>query len=316
MKHASNALFGILLSVVLGVISMSTTAHTLDSLPAPTGDLVEAVQLDIASASGKSPGCQWTAKHSTGVFTWTVVDGNNKTRKFLVQVPGDYDSTKPYSLNFVFHGAGGSSAQSYGWGLQAVAGASEAGIFVFPDGVPYQSYGVGWDDTKNGYDLPFFDHMVKDVETYFCVDKARVFVAGFSWGGDFATSLVCNRGNVIRAAAINSSTDEYTQKADYLTYQGMPCSTTVHPAVRFGHALGGDAEYPAPYFANTSKLLQHFNACSSVTTKAASSTTAMTCSTYNSCSAQFVECSFSASIGHNLPPNWAKDTWAFFSSFK
>jgi hypothetical protein len=29
----------------------------------------------------------------------------------------------------------------------------------------------------------------------------------------------------------------------------------------------------------------------------------------------FIECSFNANIGHTLPPHWAMDTWAFFSSF-
>jgi hypothetical protein len=34
------------------------------------------------------------------------------------------------------------------------------------------------------------------------------------------------------------------------------------------------------------------------------------------CAKEFVECSFNANIGHTLPPHWAMDTWAFFSSFR
>jgi poly(3-hydroxybutyrate) depolymerase len=253
---------------------------------------------------------------STGTFAWTTTDGNKKTRRFLMQVPGDYNSTKAYPLIFVFHGAGGSSSQSYSWGLQNVSGASENAIFVYPDGINFQNYGVGWDDAKNGYDLPFFDNMVSDVAVHYCVNSARVFVAGFSWGGDFVTSLVCNRGNSIRAAVANSTTDEYAQASNYETYQSMPCSATVHPAVRFEHAVSGDSEYPSPLFSTTSKLFQHLGTCSTASTKIASSTTVMSCASYNSCKNEYIECSFNASIGHAIPPNWASDTWAFFSTFK
>jgi poly(3-hydroxybutyrate) depolymerase len=310
---------GATVGVALSATSLTAAAHTMES---PAATALDAAVSDapladaITALARTSPGCGRTGHHSTGVFKWTVSDGNGKMRSFLVQVPATYDPARAYPLSFVFHGAGGSSAQSYSWGLQNVTGASENGIFIFPDGVNYLNYGIGWDDTAKGYDLPFFDNMAKTVETYFCVDTARVFVAGFSWGADFVTALICNRGNSIRAAAANSATDEFNVTTNYLTYQGMPCPTTVHPAVRFVHAAGGDAVYPAPYFANTSKLVRLFNSCATTSTVVASSTTVMTCVSYNSCTNQVIECSFNASIGHQLPPNWAKDTWAYFSTFK
>jgi poly(3-hydroxybutyrate) depolymerase len=199
--------------------------------------------------------------------------------------------------------------------LQNASGAAEAGIFVFPNGVAYKNYGIGWDDRTYGYDIPFFDNMVKKLESTYCINSARVFAAGFSWGGDFVLTLTCSRGHTIRAAAVNSASDEFNNSANYLTYQNLPCPTTTHPPVRFVHAVGGDSAYPAPNFANTSKLIQHFNACATSTTAAHSSTSAMTCVTHNSCAKEFMECSFNASIGHNLPPNWASDTWAFFQTF-
>jgi hypothetical protein len=42
----------------------------------------------------------------------------------------------------------------------------------------------------------------------------------------------------------------------------------------------------------------------------------MTCVSHNTCSQQFIECSFNSNIGHALPPNWASDTWAFFETFR
>jgi poly(3-hydroxybutyrate) depolymerase len=296
-----------------------TVALTVASYPAAAYQFAAGTTAAAtAAAVTTTAGCGKLAAH-TGLFNLNTTDGMGTIRTFQVQVPADYSPTKAYALTFVFHGAGGNSAQSYSWGLQNVSGASEASIFVFPDGIAFKTYGVGWDDRTHGYDMPFFDNMVKNIEASYCINSARVFAAGFSWGGDFVTALTCNRGNVLRAVAINSSTDEYNDNTNYLTYQDLPCATTIHSPVRFEHAIGGDGAYPSPDFATTSKLLQSFNACSttcgSPTTSAPSSSSAMTCVSYNGCGKELIECSFSASIGHALPPNWAADTWAFFQTF-
>jgi poly(3-hydroxybutyrate) depolymerase len=295
---------GVSLAATLTVASFPAAAYQFESVES------SALINEVATAT---VGCGHLAAH-TGVFNLNTTDGLGKIRTFLVHVPADYNPTKAYALTFVFHGAGANSSQSYSWGLQNVTGASEAGIFVFPDGVAFQNYGVGWDDRTHGYDMPFFDNMVKKIETSYCVNSARVFAAGFSWGGDFVTALTCTRGNVLRAAAINSSTDEYNDRTNYLTYQDLPCPSTIHPPVRYEHAVGGDGAYPAPDFATTSKLFQSFNACSAATAPAKSSSV-MACVSHNSCQKEFIDCAFNASIGHALPPNWAADTWAFFQTF-
>jgi poly(3-hydroxybutyrate) depolymerase len=262
--------------------------------------------------AARSAGCGKSA--SPGIAALTTQDGNKTSRSYLVQIPAGYDSSRPYALIFVFHAAGGDPAQSRAWGLQNAAGASGNGIFVFPEGIKFQREGIGWDDRSDGYDLPLFDHMLEALEAGYCVDSARVFVAGFSWGGDFATALLCNRGDRIRAVAVNSVSDEYADKSDYRTYRDLPCPTHRHPPIRFEHAVGGDAQYPPPYFATTSKLFQTFNACSAASTPAPSSTPVMACASFNACRSEFVECSFDHAIGHTLPPNWAQDTWDFFSA--
>jgi poly(3-hydroxybutyrate) depolymerase len=271
--------------------------------------------------SQRSAGC---GKRATiGKIKLSTLDGNGKTRTYLAEVPAEYDASRPYALTFVFHGAGGSSADSYSWGLQRAPGASQGALFVFPDGIGYKQYGIGWDDTKTGYDLPFFDNMLKDLEAAYCVDPARIFVAGFSWGGDFAIALACSRGDEIRAVAANSTDDEFKDTSNYLTYQNLPCPTVRHPPVRFQHAEEGDASYPPPDFATTSKLFQYLNACKGAAAPdartppqsmpARSGAPAESCVSYNGCSSAYVECSFDRKIGHALPPHWAEDTWAFFA---
>jgi poly(3-hydroxybutyrate) depolymerase len=259
----------------------------------------------------RSAGC---GKHAgAGKLKLSTLDGNKSTRTYLVEVPADYDATRPYALTFVFHGAAGSSSVSYSWGLQRAAGASANAIFVFPDGIAYQQYGIGWDDTKTGYDLPFFDNMLKDLEAGYCIDSSRILVAGFSWGGDFAIALACSRGDQIRAVAANSTDDEFKDTSNYLTYQNLPCPTHRHPPVRFQHAEEGDAAYPPPDFATTSKLFQYLNSCTAHSSPARSNSAPGLCVSYNGCSSEYIECSFDRKIGHALPPHWAEDTWAFFT---
>jgi poly(3-hydroxybutyrate) depolymerase len=263
----------------------------------------------------RSAGC---GKHSgTGKLKLSTLDGNKHARTFLIEIPADYDASRPYALTFVFHGSGASSSDSYSWGLQRAAGASAGAIFVFPDGIDYRQYGIGWDDSNAGYDLPFFDNMLKDLKAGYCIDSSRVFVAGFSWGGDFVIALACNRGGQIRAVAANSASDEFKDTSNYMTYQNLPCPTRRHPPVRFQHAQDGDDAFPPPDFATTSKLFRYLNSCTGASASAQSTPTrsgsrADSCVAFNGCSSEYIECSFDRKIGHALPPHWAEDTWAFF----
>lgn len=265
-----------------------------------------------------SAGCGKRA--ATGQFTLGTRDGAGRARTYLVRIPAGYDPDTRYPLVFVFHGSAGDGAQAAAWGLQNAAGAASSAVFVFPNGMPYQNLGVGWDDSANGYDLPFFDRMLSDLEAGYCIDTTRIFAAGFSWGADFTIALACARGEKLRAAAVNSATDEFKDDTNFRTYQNWPCSSRVHPRIRFEHAMLGDKAYPPPDFATTSKLLQNMNSCSVSSTtfntraSATTGTSAEACVLYQGCASPYLECTFDHGIGHTLPPTWAADTWAFFSA--
>ncbi len=255
-----------------------------------------------------SAGCGKTGS-KTGDFTLDAKDGKGNARTYEVLVAAPYDASTPLALSFVYHGAGGTSAQAKGFGLQSAPGASAAGIFVFPQGIAYENDGVGWDDSCGGYDMPFFDAMLAAIEADYCVDESRVFAAGFSWGGDHTTALDCCRGGAFRAVAVGSSTDEFSNEADAATYDDLPCPQATTAAIRFTHATGGDSAYPAPEFATTSALYRSWNTCSSSSTAVSPSP----CVSYDGCASPLVECSYDG-LGHALPSGWGDDTWAFFSA--
>lgn len=294
-----------------------TLAHSLRRSISAASALL--LSLFMLSAHGQTPqtstqpGCQKPA--TSGLFTRSTVDGKAQARTYLVQIPSAYTPSHAYPVVFVFHASGGDAKQSYSWGLQRASGAAEAAIFAFPNGLPFQRYGVGWDDRTDGYDLPFFDNMLKDLAASYCTDAQRVFAAGFSWGGDFVVALACHRGDVVLAAAANSTDDEFKDTKNYLTYLGLPCASHKHPAIRFEHAEDGDSSYPPPDFATTSQLLRHLNRCGQATASVPSSAPGTKCIAYDACTSSYVECIFDKRMGHSLPPNWAQDTWTFFASF-
>jgi polyhydroxybutyrate depolymerase len=274
----------------------------------PPGDAKPPVDGSMAPPT-QSSGCG-VAGAKTGDFHLSATDGNGAARDYEVIVPAGYDPNTPLALAFVYHGAGANESVAKGFGLQNAQGAATSAIFVFPLGIQYQSYGVGWDDSCSGYDMPFFDHMLSAIESGYCIDEARLFVSGFSWGGDETTALVCCRGDRIRAAAVGSSTDDYANTSDYHTYINAPCPVTSAAAIRFTHDANGDSAYPNPDFQTTSQLFQSWNQCTSSSVPVSPSP----CESYDGCDHPFIECPY-ANLGHALPATWAADTWTFFSSF-
>lgn len=240
-----------------------------------------------------------------------VTDGRGALREFIVQIPATSDEGERLAVTFVFHGLNGKATDASAYGIQDASGAAKEGLFVFPQGMAFQNDGVGWDDTCGGYDMVFFDHMLADVEARYRVDEAKVFVAGFSWGGDFATALACCRGDKIRGIAAAACTDEFRDPADYRTYANLACPVVSRAAIRFTHDADGDGAYPAPLFATTSKLFRSMNACPT----SAAQATPGSCVSYPGCANPTVEC-VKPGIGHSPGPNWGAETWAFFSGLR
>lgn len=259
-----------------------------------------------AGASGsRSAGCGLTGK-PTGDLHLKGKDGAGVTRDYEVLVPTTYNPATPLALTFVYHGAGGSSADGKSYGIQNATGAAAGSIFVFPQGVAFQTYGVGWDDRCGGYDMGFFDDMVTTLAATYCIDTSRVYAGGFSWGCDQVTALACCRGDKIRAIAAASCTDEYSDPANYKTYQA--CPVTNRAAIRFTHDTTGDGGYPAPLFATTVALFRYWNACSTTAT----AVTPSPCRTFASCRVPVVDCPYD-NLGHQIPAGWGADTWKFFT---
>jgi len=118
---------------------------------------------------------------------------SGQQRDYVIDLPPNYDMNKPYRFIMGSHGQGGEGndiqREKY-YSLQNIAEVANSTIFVSASGL-----GGGW----GLKDVPLFDDILDFVETNACVDKSRVFVLGFSFGGMYSYSLSMTRQKVIRA---------------------------------------------------------------------------------------------------------------------
>jgi poly(3-hydroxybutyrate) depolymerase len=141
------------------------------------------------------------------------VKSGGKDRLVILDVPADYDPTKPYRLVFSWRQMGGSDtgnatglhpagdgpnfdAKSYAYfGLRREAlNANQPAIFVAPDTDPAGSL---WNYDK---DVVYFDDLLKLLTENLCIDESRVFTTGFSYGAMMSFGLSNGRASKLRAA--------------------------------------------------------------------------------------------------------------------
>lgn len=247
----------------------------------------------------------------SGRFDITV-DG--ETREYIIAVPSDYDSNKPYRLVFAWHPWGGSAQQVAGmggggyYGLQGEANGQA--VFVAPEGLDFGGNGRGWGN-EGGKDLAFFDAMLSRFESEMCIDTARVFSTGFSFGGMMSFALGCGRADKVRAIAPMAGNSTVSgcldgdQPVAVMGFHGDDDTVVSLAGGRVGRdefVERNNCGEPAPSESTyCDGLGQDRQPC--------------TCVTYQGCDEGYpvTWCEFNGP--HTPAPNSAGVIWSFFSSF-
>jgi poly(3-hydroxybutyrate) depolymerase len=172
-----------------------------------------------AGASGAggavaSSGCHASSWPTASPQMLNVTDSKNNTvaRQFYFALPSGYDASKPFPLIFAFHYLGGSASTIAGsgytghyYGIQPLL---PNAIYVAPQGLasPGPDGGAGQTGfpNTNDQDVAFTRAMLNWFESNFCVDQARVFSTGFSYGGMMSHTIACEMADVFRAVGIMS----------------------------------------------------------------------------------------------------------------
>jgi hypothetical protein len=147
---------------------------------------------------------------NVGGYTWT-------NRNYFVKLPANYDPARPYAVHMGGGGCGNTDGLSGGGGgFTVLPNGEDSAIQI---GLSYV-YGNGQgacfqDGYVNTPELPYFDAVLAEIESQYCVDRAKVFMAGYSSGAWEAYMLGCARGGVVRGIAT---------AAGGLRMQRPPCS--------------------------------------------------------------------------------------------
>jgi len=139
-----------------------------------------------------SAGC---GKDTTVTSGKKTIKSTNQDRTYIIDIPANYDKSKPYRLFYTSHWIGSTSEavkdQNYYFLKPLANAANEPAIFVAP-----QSDGQTWQQK----DHALFDDILAYVKANLCIDTTRVFATGFSFGGMITYSLSVNHQKDIRAA--------------------------------------------------------------------------------------------------------------------
>ena len=129
-------------------------------------------------------------------------DGNN--REYALYIPASYDGGQEVPLLFNFHGGGGNIAEHISSADMRPIADTANFILVYPQAVPDPGNGgsTSWmhKAPTTFDDVPFVEVMIDAVAAEYMIDNSRVYVCGYSLGGEFAYELACSLNNRIAAA--------------------------------------------------------------------------------------------------------------------
>lgn len=163
-----------------------------------------------ASAGGDggpapSAGCGTTPTIPSNQYnngTRISITAANLQRRYILNVPTNYDKNHPYRLVIAFHQRDGNDIQMYNNGYYHLLNLSQnSAIFVAPNGqlngAPCAGTGsgeasCGWPN-PNDSDMLLADAVVAQIEQNFCVDTNRIFATGWSYGASMSYETACER---------------------------------------------------------------------------------------------------------------------------
>jgi len=251
-------------------------------------------RMPFAGPSGPSAGCG-TAGAMVGKRSATIIAARLE-REYIIVVPESYDPATPIALIFAWHGLG-DSATNFARGLRLETVTGDDAIIVYPNGRPSVGGANGWDLSADGRDVAFFDSVVEEVGSAYCIETGQIFTTGFSYGGFFSNTLGCARGDVIRAIAPVAASPTVRSG----------CVGQVAALVAHGE---GDTVVPFSQGETAYRIWTSRNGCSSESSPG----TPSQCVVQSGCDADYPVWWCTYPGNHTYPSFGPSAIWSFFSS--
>lgn len=174
----------VFMCLVVAGCAGSTPVASVSARPTPTPAYYRSCVAATASGA-QAPG----VSYSTMVVDRTL-------RDYRVFQPPSLDTSKPFPLVLIFHGAP-IDAAGFEDVIKFDAEAATAGVLaVSPDGCDED-----WDQAEGSSDVRFVSALIDRLESQFAIDPSRIYVVGASAGGFMAYRLACDLAGRLRAVA-------------------------------------------------------------------------------------------------------------------
>jgi polyhydroxybutyrate depolymerase len=179
-----------------------------------------------------------------------TIEAGGLRRTFVVRTPSEADARAKAPVVIAFHPFG--TGANYMVSRVPIGRFWPSALVLYPDGMPRDSSSPvpSWQNRAGELgdrDLAFFDAMVAWADQHACVDRARVFVLGYSNGAGLAYLLGCERASAIAAVAIQSGR--------------LGCRPSSAKPVLINHGLS-DGTIPYEQAVEASKAWSTTNGCS------------------------------------------------------
>jgi polyhydroxybutyrate depolymerase len=223
---------------------------------------------------------------------------SSKDRSYYVQLPSGYNPSNRYPVIFQFHPWGGSADQALV--MYQLNAKIPGAIYITPQGLDVGGNGAGWANS-GGEDIAFTKAMLADVQGKYCVDKARIFSTGFSYGGMMSFAIGCEMSDVFRAIAPMAGS----------LYSTLGCKGTgPHVAMWGSHGLSDNVVPLKDGQAARDKILNQ-NHCGTMTTPVDPSP----CVRYEGCDPGYEVTWCEWNGQHGIPNFGSAAVAAFFKTF-
>lgn len=151
-----------------------------------------------------------------------TINTDGDTREYYVHVPQSYTGSTAVPVVFMLHGTSGDGEQFYNHSGWREVGEDENIITVFPSSWRYCIFddGVQKNTTKwntppdaewffcNGQtprnDIKFLNSVINDLNTKFKIDNKRIYLSGFSNGGQMAAKCAIELSDKLAAVVENA----------------------------------------------------------------------------------------------------------------
>ncbi len=154
-----------------------------------------------STPAGQSAGCGKAPTIASSNYNnghHIAITAAGKAREYILNVPTNYDNTKPYKFVIAYHELNGNDDEMYKNQYYHLLNLSQnSTIFVAPNGQQNnanctQASGCGWPNTSDS-DMALADAVVAQIEENFCIDTNRIFATGWSYGASMSEQTACER---------------------------------------------------------------------------------------------------------------------------